>query len=69
MVTSGTFAGRGAACADTRDVAGAHGSRTHRAARNAAPLVLKTRGPTGTQPLPCSMVARGPIDPAFNVSD
>ena len=33
-------------------VAGAHGSRTHRAAPSAAPLVLKTRGPTGTQPLP-----------------
>ena len=33
-------------------LAGAHGSRTHRAAPNAAPPVLKTRGPTGTQPLP-----------------
>ena len=36
----------------TLNVAGAHGSRTHRAAPGAAPLVLKTRGPTGTQPLP-----------------
>ena len=33
-------------------MAGAHGSRTHHAARSAAPQVLKTRGPTGTQPLP-----------------
>ena len=33
-------------------MAGARGSRTHRAAPSAAPLVLKTRGPTGTQPLP-----------------
>ena len=33
-------------------VAGARGSRTHRAAPSAAPLVLKTRGPTGTRPLP-----------------
>ena len=40
-------------------VAGAHGSRTHRATPSAAPLVLKTRGPTGTPPLPPSMVARG----------
>ena len=33
-------------------VAGTRGSRTHRAAPSAAPLVLKTRGPTGTRPLP-----------------
>ncbi len=33
-------------------LAGAHGSRTHCAAPGAAPLVLKTRGPTGTRPLP-----------------
>src|SRR4051812_674194 len=35
----------------TATLAGAHGSRTHHAARSAAPQVLKTRGPTGTQPL------------------
>src|SRR5438034_532059 len=34
-------------------VAGAHGSRTHRATPNAAPPVLKTGGSTGTPPLPC----------------
>ena len=39
-------------------VAGTRGSRTHRAAPSAAPLVLKTRGPTGTRPLPRAMVAR-----------
>jgi len=33
-------------------VAGAHGSRTHRAASSAAPPILKTGGPTGTRPLP-----------------
>jgi len=33
-------------------MAGARGSRTHRATPSAAPLVLKTRGPTGTRPLP-----------------
>ena len=33
-------------------MAGTRGSRTHRAAPSAAPLVLKTRGPTGTRPLP-----------------
>ena len=33
-------------------VAGAHGSRTHHAAPSAASPVLKTGGPTGTQPLP-----------------
>ena len=35
-----------------RRMAGAHGSRTHRATPSAAPLVLKTREPTGTPPLP-----------------
>ena len=35
-----------------RCLAGAHGSRTHRATTGVAPLVLKTRGPTGTPPLP-----------------
>jgi len=35
-----------------RQVAGAHGSRTHRATPSAAPLVLKTRRPTGTHSLP-----------------
>src|SRR4051794_38137802 len=40
-------------------VAGTRGRRTHRAAPSAAPLVLKTRGPTGTRPLPRLMVARG----------
>ena len=39
-------------------MAGTRGSRTHRAAPGAASLVLKTRGPTGTHPLPSSMVAR-----------
>jgi len=33
-------------------MAGTRGSRTHRATPSAAPLVLKTRGPTGTRPLP-----------------
>ena len=33
-------------------LAGAHGSRTHRATPSAAPPVLKTGGPTGTPPLP-----------------
>ena len=33
-------------------VAGAHGSRTHHTAPSAASPVLKTGGPTGTQPLP-----------------
>ena len=33
-------------------VAGAHGSRTHRATPGAAPPVLKTGRPTGTPPLP-----------------
>ena len=42
----------GALGQDRASVAGTHGSRTHRAAPSAAPLVLKTRGPTGTRPLP-----------------
>ena len=33
-------------------MAGAHGSRTHRATPGAAPPVLKTGEPTGTPPLP-----------------
>src|SRR4051794_14840809 len=37
-------------------VAGAHGSRTHRATPGAAPPVLKTGEPTGTPPLPPRMV-------------
>ena len=40
-------------------MAGVHGSRTHRAVPGTPPLVLKTRGPTGTPPLPrCAWYAR-----------
>ena len=41
-------------------MAGAHGSRTHRATPSAAPLVLKTREPTGTPPLPAHRSQRPP---------
>ena len=43
---------------DLLGLAGARGSRTHRATPSAAPPVLKTGGPTGTPPLPRAMVAR-----------
>ena len=47
-----TLGGRGRSVDMWPSVAGTRGSRTHRAAPSAAPLVLKTRGPTGTRPLP-----------------
>ena len=47
-----TLGGRGRSGDIVPSVAGTRGSRTHRAAPSAAPLVLKTRGPTGTRPLP-----------------
>ena len=46
-----------------RGLAGAHGSRTHRATPSAAPPVLKTGGPTGTPPLPRPMVRRRRLQP------
>ncbi len=63
--TRSTLGGRGRSAgfddigSPSRRVAGARGSRTHRATPSAAPPVLKTGGPTGTPPLPWSMVARG----------
>jgi selenide,water dikinase len=47
-------------------MAGAHGSRTHHAARSAAPQVLKTRGPTGTQPLPLDGSAGTEFAPPYH---
>src|SRR5689334_7723949 len=44
-------------------MAGAHGSRTHRATPNAAPLVLKTRPGTGPNALPRAMVRPGRAGP------
>ena len=48
-----------------RGLAGAHGSRTHRATPSAAPPVLKTGEPTGTPPLPRPMVRGRFAVPAY----
>src|SRR3954453_11402776 len=54
--SASTRSGRLSGASTVRWMAGAHGSRTHRATPGAAPPVLKTGEPTGTPPLPRRMV-------------
>ena len=46
---------------DGTQQAGVHGSRTHRGLSRNPPTILKTAGPTGTQPPPLSKKIARPV--------